>query len=382
VSERYLPEVGGSFVWFANVYRRYPPGAVFILTRKVPGGRETDATFPGVHTWRLTLERHPLLKPETLAVITKLVIAGLWTIRRRSIQVVHAAKLHPEGFVARLLWRATGVPYLVYVHGEELALFGDNTAYQKHRDRLRAVYRDAATVIVNSEFTKQQLLEFGGNLRNVVRISPGVDSSLFAPGDKDPVLVERLGLSGRSVLLSVGRLQKRKGHDHVLRALPEVLQQLPSLVYLVVGDGEERRSLEALAHELGVAHAVRFIGEVPTEDLPRYFNTCDIFVLANRTLPTGDFEGFGIVFLEASACGKPVIAGDSGGTADPVRDGWNGLRIDCSEPANIARAITALAFDRTRCARMGRNGRRMVENEYQWASIAERIRSLGQGAAS
>jgi hypothetical protein len=96
---------------------------------------------------------------------------------------------------------------------------------------------------------------------------------------------------------------------------------------------------EKLAKELNVDQAVRFVGEVPGPDLPRYYNTCDIFILANRTLPNGEFEGFGIVFLEASACRKPVIAGKSGGTADPVPHGWNGLRVDGSQPVEIAQTI-------------------------------------------
>jgi phosphatidyl-myo-inositol dimannoside synthase len=378
LTERYLPEIGGSFVWFANVYRRYPPGSVCILTRSYPGAEGVDANFPGIETIRLKLERYSWLRPESLMVLLKLVSRGLWTIRRHAVEIVHAGKLLPEGFVARLLWKATGVPYVVYAHGEEIALLGDNPEYARHYPTLRAVYRDAAAVIANSDFTTERLTHFGANPSKIVRISPGVDCSLFSPAEKDPVLVERLGLADKLVLLTVGRLQRRKGHDNVLRALRQVLQQVPNLVYLIVSDGEERLALEQLAKELNVDQAVRFVGEVPGPDLSRYYNTCDIFILANRTLSNGEFEGFGIVFLEASACGKPVIAGNSGGTADPVRHGWNGLRVDASQPMEIAEAIVGLAKDPARRAVMGSLGRELAESEYEWEQVTERILALSR----
>ncbi len=157
-----------------------------------------------------------------------------------------------------------------------------------------------------------------------------------------------------------------------------MLRHFPNLVYLIVSDGEERPALEKLAKELEVDQAVRFVGEVSARDLPRYYNACDIFILANRTLPNGEFEGFGIVFLEASACAKPVIAGKSGGTADPVRHGWNGLRVDGSQPEEIAQAILGLAEDPARRAAMGSAGRELVESQYRWEQVTERILTLSR----
>ena len=318
LTDRYLPEVGGSIVWFSNVYRRYPPGTVWIVTKKNPGADEVDRRFLGIRTLRLGLRRYRFLRPESLMMLAKLLVAAVWTIRRYSIQIVHAGKLHPEGLVARIAARVTHIPYVVYAHGEELTVVVNNPNYAPWLGRLRSVYNDSAAVIANSDYTRAELLRFGIEAEKIVRISPGVDSALFKPGIACAEIAARYSLEGKMVLVSIGRLQKRKGHDHVLRALPKVLKRIPHLAYLIVSSGEEEEFLKSLSKELGLEKVVRFVGEVPFESLSEYYNTADIFIMANRTLPNGDVEGFGIVFLEANACGKPVIAGDSGGTADPV----------------------------------------------------------------
>ncbi|MGH7818256.1 MAG: glycosyltransferase, partial [Candidatus Binatia bacterium] len=239
ITERYLPEVGGSFVWFANTYRRHPPGTVWIVTRRWPGDREADAQFPGIGTIRLSLRRWRFLRPESLMLVLKLVLASLWNVRRRSIRILHAAKVLPEGLAARIVSKITAVPYVVYTHGEELTLLSANPSYGPHFARLRAVYNDAAAVIANSRFTRDELVRFGVEPARIVRISPGVDLSLFSPGPPDAELRRRYALDGKLVLLSVGRLQKRKGHDRVLEALAKVLPDRPELVYVVVSAGEE-----------------------------------------------------------------------------------------------------------------------------------------------
>ncbi|MGH7859261.1 MAG: glycosyltransferase, partial [Candidatus Binatia bacterium] len=330
---------------------------------------------------RLSLKRHRFLRPESLALIAKLIAASAWTVRRRSIRIVHAGKVLPEGIAARFVRKLTGVPYIVYTHGEELTVVASNPAYKRHFDRLRTVYNDAAAVIANSGFTRDELVRFGVEPERIVCITPGVDPSFFSPGPKDPEILRNYGLEGKTVLLSVGRLQKRKGHDFVLRALPRVLAEHPELVYVIVSDGEERGYLEELARQLGIEESVRFVGEVPFDALPRWYHTCDLFILANRRMENGDVEGFGIVFLEASSCAKPVIAGDSGGTADAVRESFNGLRIDASDPPNISAAILRLLRDPDLRRRLGENGRRLVEAEHGWDTVAGKIRALSSAVA-
>ena len=145
----------------------------------------------------------------------------------------------------------------------------------------------------------------------------------------------RLGWGERRVVLTVGRLQKRKGHDMMIRALPAIRRAVPDVLYAIVGDGEERAALEQLAEQEGVRQSVQFLGEVDDETLVRCYQQCDLFALPNRQVG-GDIEGFGMVLLEAQACGRPVLAGASGGTAETMRVPETGRVVPCDRPQELA----------------------------------------------
>jgi phosphatidyl-myo-inositol dimannoside synthase len=375
LTDRYLPEVGGSFTWFHNVYTRHPAGSVWILTNSYPHAGAVDRAHPELHMMRTRLRRYPFLKPESLVMYLKMLLLSVWAILRYRIQIVHAGKNLPEGFVAHLVRRYLGVPYVVYAHGEEITLRARDP---KQRPRLATIYGNAAAVIANSRFTRGLIQDLDVEERRIVVISPGVDPETFRPEAADPRFRSKLGFDGKLVLLTVGRLQRRKGQDRVIEALPLILREVPHLVYVIAGDGEEEAALRALAAERGVSSAVQFLGRVPQEDLPRLYNLADIVIMANRMMPSGDVEGFGIVFVEAGACAKPVIAGASGGTADAVHDGLNGLRVEGGCVDAIARAVVRLAADPELRRRMGEAGRQLVTAGYTWEAITGRIRKLSE----
>jgi phosphatidylinositol alpha-1,6-mannosyltransferase len=294
-------------------------------------------------------------------------------ILRHGIRVVHAGKNLPEGFVAYLLNRCLGVPYVIYAHGEEITVCSENPRLSRHQ---QPVYQNAAAVIVNSRFTCDLVRELGVDRQRIAIISPGVDPDRFAPAPVSNALRRTLGVEEKLVLLTVGRLQRRKGHDKVIEALPTILEQVPNLVYVIAGDGEEEPALRELADQHGVSGVVRFLGRVPEEELPGLYNAADIFIMANRTMPGGDVEGFGIVFLEASASAKPVIGGRSGGTADAIRNGETGFLIDGASQADIADAVVSLARNPALRESMGQRGREMVVAEYDWKIITDRIEAV------
>jgi phosphatidylinositol alpha-1,6-mannosyltransferase len=308
-----------------------------------------------------------------LLLYAKMFVTASALILLHRIRVVHAGKNLPEGFVAYLLHRSLGVPYVIYAHGEEITVCSENPTLSRHQ---RPVYQNAAAVIVNSRFTHDLVRELGVDSRRIVIISPGVDPDRFAPALAPDALRRALLVEGKLVLLTVGRLQRRKGHDKVIEALPSILEHVPSLVYVIAGDGEEESALKELAEQRGVGEAVRFLGRVREEELPALYNLADIFIMANRTMPGGDVEGFGIVFLEASASGKPVIGGRSGGTADAIRNGVTGKLIDGASQAEIVEAVVTLAQDQALRETMGRRGREMVVAEYDWKVITDRIESV------
>ena len=154
-----------------------------------------------------------------------------------------------------------------------------------------------------------------------------------------------MAFEGKRVLLTVGRVVPRKGMDTIIRALPSLIETFPDLHYLLVGRGEYRATLEALAAELGVSDHVTFVGSVADGELVEHYRLCDLFVMPNRELPNHDTEGFGLVFLEANACGKPVIGGRAGGVVEAVRDGENGLLVNGDDVADVSRAIASVLGD-------------------------------------
>ncbi|MFB3134014.1 MAG: glycosyltransferase family 4 protein, partial [Rhodothermales bacterium] len=185
-------------------------------------------------------------------------------------------------------------------------------------------------------------------------------------------LRDELGLNHQKVVLTISRLVPRKGIDTVLRALPQVAHQIPDVRYLIGGSGPDRDRLEALSRELHLSDRVQFLGNIPKEDLLRYYNACDVFVMPSRE-DRPHVEGFGIAFLEANACGKPVIGAWSGGIPDAVRDGETGLLVEPDDEADLAAAMLRLLRDAPLAARLGRNGRQRVRDEASWDHVADQL---------
>ncbi|MGP4003313.1 glycosyltransferase family 4 protein, partial [Streptomyces sp. 8N706] len=211
----------------------------------------------------------------------------------------------------------------------------------------------------------------------MVQLPPGVDEKTFHPGSGGDEIRERLGLSDRPVVVCVSRLVPRKGQDTLIEAMPRILAAVPDAVLLIVGGGPYRGDLERLAAGKGVSGSVRFTGPVPWEELPAHFGAGDVFAMPCRTRRGGlDVEGLGIVYLEASATGLPVVAGDSGGAPDAVLDGETGWVVRGGAPEDAAERIVALLQDPELRRSMGERGRAWVEERWRWDLLAERLTEL------
>jgi len=228
-------------------------------------------------------------------------------------------------------------------------------------------------VVAVSRFTAEVISRLSNGNAEVAVIPNAVDVSAFHPAPKDLELVARYGLAGRKVILTLARLEKKKGHDKMIEALPGVLRQVPDAHYLIVGTGEERQRLEQIAVQMGVAERVTFVGGVDQEDLCRFYNLGDLFIMPNRRVNDGGVtEGFGIVFLEAGACGKPVIGGNDGGVPDAVDDGVTGYLVDGDNVADIETRVVSLLNDPEQAERMGREGLRFA-TEHNYAALVKRF---------
>jgi len=206
----------------------------------------------------------------------------------------------------------------------------------------------------------------------------GTDPDRFRPGVDPTEFRKRFELPDGPVrwLLTVARLEPHKGVDMVLGALPAIIERAPDVHYAVAGKGRERERLKKLAHKMGVADRVWFLGDVSETDLPALYNLASVYVGASRRAERLGVEGFGISLVEASACGLPVVAGKSGGIPDAVRDGETGFLIPPEDPAAVADAVGRLLADAGLAGRVGAAGRRAVESYYNWDRVVRDLRAI------
>lgn len=291
-------------------------------------------------------------------------------VRREQSSVLVISHVLPVGYTALILRFCARLPYIVIVHGLDVLAPQGNPW---KRFWLMVILKNAHAVIANSEFTKKEVVRLGIAETLVVVVYPCVNERLITVG-ADAVFAAP---SGKRILLTLGRLVARKGHDAVIRTLPAIAAQVPEVLYIIAGDGPERRRLEQLARELGVSERVLFLGAVPEINIPALYAAADIFVMPTRQIGA-DVEGFGLVFLEANAFGKPVVGGRSGGVSEAIVDGETGLLVPPNDPAALAEAVLRLWQNSDLAARLGERGRERVREEFRWEVQIQKIWPLFQ----
>ncbi len=242
--------------------------------------------------------------------------------------------------------------------------------------RLFTAYRNRVLQQVDhfypvSDYTARSLMELGVEASKITVVINGTDPQQFYPDDASG-LKQKLGLGSKKVILTITRLVERKGLDTVLESLEKVLKKVPEAHYLVVGEGEDRQRLESIIRKNGLAGNVTFTGRVPYEELNAYYNAGDLFVMPSRTQPP-DVEGFGIVFLEANACGLPVIGSDSGGIPSAIKHGATGFIVPEGDSGLLAERIIELLTHSELRDRLGNEGRRRVVEEANWQSVSSKL---------
>jgi len=372
LTEIFPPQVGGSGRWFWEVYRRAERNRFVI----VAGEHREQSAFDATHD--LPVVRLPLAMSEW-GIRSRAGLMGYWRTyravarlsRNKRVDMIHCGRCLPEGVVALARYWMRRVPYVCFVHGEDI---GGALNSREHAFLVRLVLRNARRCLANSYNTARMLREeWHLSSDRVSVVHPGVDTSYFHPAPRDSIVRERLGWRDRTVILTVGRLQRRKGQDMLIRALPSIRDEVPNVLYAIDGSGEERRSLAELVEDLDVKPQVQFVDDASDRVLLDCYQQCDLFALPNREV-NGDIEGFGMVLIEAQACGKPVIAGRSGGTAETLIPGVTGELVHCGEPALIADALLSLLRDSARLEAMGAAARRWVVEHFDWSVAAIRAR--------
>ena len=377
LTDSFSPHAGGSREYYYNLYRELvasDTSRVVILTKKVPGWHTFDAKHSSP-SFRIHRRLKPLKSWKYMELPKGIFpfFQTAWQILRDRPDMIHAGDLYPQGLIAWIMSRLSGIPYVMFAHGEEIT----QTDCYRYQPRIRdRIYKGAAAVIANSEFTKKHLLRIGVREQDIEKLTPGVDALRFRPEPPDKRLMTRYNLEGKIVILTVGRLVPRKGHRAALQAFASVCGEFPTAHYLIAGVGPERDKLERLSRELEIQDRVTFTGLIEAENLPDIYNLCDLMLLANRHEQGGDVEGFGMVFLEANAARKPVIGGRSGGAIEAVADGVSGLLVDANDPEDVAAALRKLLKNRELRQRMGAAGRNRVESEFDWKERARKLHEV------
>ena len=283
------------------------------------------------------------------------------------IQCSTAMYVGAVGMLAKILYN---YPLVIYIHGTEL-----NKYHQRKNINLlyKFIIRNADTVISNSHYTKDLAIKNGAKEENIVVFNLGANIHKYYPQSSKSQICDLHNISENStILLTVSHLIERKGHELVLYALNKIVQKYKNIHYFIVGQGPNKTKLQNLVQELKLEKHVTFTGFIEDKNIPLYMNACDIFVMPNREI-NGDFEGFGIVFLEANACRKPVIGGRSGGVTDAVIDKETGLLISSNNIRELEDKIMYLIDNPQKADELAQRGYERVVNELNWESVVQKI---------
>jgi phosphatidyl-myo-inositol dimannoside synthase len=369
VTNDFPPRAGGiqSFVHALAV--RLPEGSVTVYAPAWDGAAAFDAAQP------FPVERHPT---SLMLPVPSVARRAAQLLGRNGCDTVLFGAAAPLGLLAPSLRRAGARRLVAITHGHEAGW----AALPGARSLLRRIGDSVDTVTYLGEYTRARLARALSpeTVARMTRLAPGVDSEAFRPGAGGAAVRDRLGLASRPVVICVSRLVPRKGQDTLIRAWPVVQAAVPDAILLLVGGGPYAGRLRRLAHGLGVAGSVIFTGPVPWLELPAYYDAGEVFAMPCRTRRHGlDVEGLGIVYLEASATGLPVIGGDSGNAPDAIRAGETGYVVSGRSPAEVAGRLVHLLTDPAGARAMGEKGMAWIDQEWRWDLVAQRLQQILAG---
>lgn len=367
------PILGGQSSYLYNLCRAYPSKSIIVLAPSRKGDKAFDREQPFT-----VIRRRYVFSIPVIEKIVKIILPLFYArplIRKYGITQVHCGHVLSTGIVGLLYKILFKKEYIIYTYSADI------TSYQRYlfiKKLMLVVLRQASRIVAISRFNRDCLTKLGIPAEKITIISPKIDIEKYRQPVDCGALKARHNLAGKQIILSVNRLVERKGNDTMIRALPRVLDQIPEAVYVIAGSGPYGASLKKLAEETGVRDHVVFVDGLSDDEVAAFYQACDVFVMLSREIKeTGDAEGFGIVFLEANAVGKPVVAGDSGGMPDAVVDGKTGFLVDPLDAAAVKDAVVKILKDPDLARRLGEYGRQRVENEFDWRRTIAELREYG-----
>lgn len=357
VTNDFGPRAGGIETFVIGLLERVPRGEVLVYTSTQENSENFDQLWREKYEVQIIRDRAKILLP------TPRVVRNLRkVIRQRNLETIWFGAAAPLGFSARWLRKAGATHIVALTHGHEVWWSKIWPFSWAMKEIARSV--DIATYL--GEFTRSAIAPRFSDPRKLIKIAPGIDTEHFKPRNVEN-LRKSLGLDNRPTIVCVGRLVHRKGQDRLVEAMPAILKRFPDAALVFVGEGPHRAHLEKLVKVKKVEKFVQFIGRIQYINLPEYIAIGDIFAMPSRSRFFGlEVEGLGIVYLEASACGLPVIGGDSGGAPDAVKHGETGFVVDGNDVEAITHRIIQLLADKKLRDEMGSAGRQWAIQEWSW----------------
>ncbi|WP_370241294.1 glycosyltransferase family 4 protein [Marisediminitalea sp.] len=374
LSQNFPPASGGSGRWFWELYSRLGDNYLVVADEQ-PDVEAFDAQSD------LPITRMPMYSPqwglaslEGLKYYYRSYRRLRKLVKANKIEMIHCGRVLPEGLMAFFINKTLGVPYACYVHGEDL----EASALSRELNSLtKMVMRSAAKIICNSH-NSAGIVERVDNsvMSKVVVMHPGADTNKFVPlAQPDTGFLAKMGWQNKQLIVTVGRLQARKGQDKMIEAMPQVLSVCPQAHYVVIGHGECEQLLRDTVERLGVQAHVDILTACDDDTMIKCYQHCDVFILPNRT-EGQDIEGFGMVLVEAQACAKPVIAGDSGGTKETLIAEQTGKIVDATKPEALASAVASFLQSPALANEYGRAGREHAVSQFDWENAARRAEQI------
>jgi phosphatidylinositol alpha-1,6-mannosyltransferase len=360
VTNDFGPRTGGIETFVIGLLERITGHEVTVFTSQQGETSEYDQQWLDKFGVRVIRDRSKILLPSwrvTRAV--KKVVAS------HNIEIVVFGAAAPLALMSSAL-RKSGVKKIIALtHGHEVwwaKIFPFNLA-------IKRIGKGVDHLTYLGEFTRQAISKAltDKSAKEMVKIAPGIDTAHFIPQPDGMQKRKELGLQDKKIIISVGRLVHRKGQDKLIEAMPEVLRKIPNAHLLIVGEGPYKNHLEKLVNKLSLKENITFAGRIMYDRLPSYLSAADLFAMPSRSRFFGlEVEGLGIVYLEASACGIPVLAGNSGGAPDAVLEGVTGFCVDGTNVAEIASAVIEICSDAERASHMGAAGRNWIVDQWRW----------------
>ena len=369
ITNDFGPRAGGIETFVHGLIERLPKGSVIVYTSAQPNAAQFDANWMKDYGVEVIRDRSKLLLPTP-----RVINMCQRIVKERKLTKVAFGAAAPLGVMARAMRKAGAQKIVALTHGHEVWW----AKVPPFSFALRFMTKEIDAITYLGSYTKGEISRAlsENDKSKLVQIAPGIDVDHFVPTDSSELRAE-LGLSDKSVIISVGRLVHRKGQDMLISSLPQIKAKIPNVHLLLVGVGPHQDYLEKLAVKLGVTECITFIGRINYADLPKYICVGDIFAMPSRSRFFGlEVEGLGIVYLEASSCGLPVVGGKSGGAPDAVLAGETGVVVDGTNTFEIAEACIELLNNPELSALMGANGRAWIIENWRWEIWAKKYAAL------